>query len=105
TRWREEGELLPDTTIPPRSCSCLTRSGRRRLLMVGSATSPSPLLLNRTTLACHPEQSEGSQPQILRYAQNDNTDWSHRKVYECPVVCSEKEPRGLPTQPQPPPQS
>ncbi len=32
---------------------------------------------------CHPERSEGSRSEILRYAQNDSPEGIHCKVYEC----------------------
>ena len=32
---------------------------------------------------CHPERSEGSRGEILRYAQNDTAERLYREVYQC----------------------
>ena len=39
-----------------------------------------------TQQECHPERSKGALREILRCAQNDNTEWAGRNVYEFHAV-------------------
>src|SRR5947209_15211020 len=61
------GPMLGTSNSGPGPSEAMTKSDHKRLAQQD----------------CHPERSEGSRGQILRYAQNDIVGGLRRKVYQC----------------------
>jgi len=70
----------------PSDCCYVISSSLPRLCLAQQALTlfpPKPDFIRLAHQGCHPERSEGSRGEILRYAQNDTAERSQREVYQC----------------------
>jgi len=68
---------------PARSKGSYSAAACRRCRKVRTPAKPD--FIGLAHQGCHPERSEGSRGEILRYAQNDTAERLYREVYQCYV--------------------